>query len=295
VNFRELLERLRRWYQSHGERDRRIMLGVAIAVGLSLVYLVVVEPIVDYRRSVAEEIAEGHDRLEQAERFVGALDSLRTERDDLKQKLDQARTRLLPGASGAIGAAALQERVNTVAGTRGITVQSTQVMREEDVPPFKKVAVRLTLSGELKQFAGFLSDLEYGPQALRVPFVEVSRRGAAVAGRGPRALSVNTEVSGYLLARAEPEPAAEPAAPTEGGENPPAEGAETAPPEGREAGPAEGKEAPPAEAGGTPPTAGVAPPTAGGEATPPAPGVAPAPPSGAAPEQVGPPAPEVKG
>jgi len=265
VNFRELLERLRRWYQSHGERDRRIMLGVAIAVGLSLVYLVVVEPIVDYRRSVAEEIAEGHDRLEQAERFVGALDSLRTERDDLKQKLDQARTRLLPGASGAIGAAALQERVNTVAGTRGITVQSTQVMREEDVPPFKKVSVRLTLSGELKQFAGFLADIEYGPQALRVPFMEVSRRGAVVAGKGPRALSVNTEVSGYLLARAEPEPAA----PAEGGETPPAEGAETPP--------LEEKETPPAEAGGSPPAAG--------EATPP--------PSGAAPEQVGPPAPQV--
>ena len=261
MNVRELLDRVRRWYQSHGERDRRIMLGVAVAAGLSLVYLVVVEPIIDYRRSVAEEIAEGHDRLEQAERFVGALDSLRTERDDLKQKLDQARTRLLPGATGAIGAAALQERVNTVAGTRGITVQSTQVMREEDVSPFKKVSVRLTLSGELKQFAGFLADLEYGPQALRVPFMEVSRRGAAVAGKGPRALSVNTEVSGYLLARAEPEPAAEPAAPAEGGETPPAEGAETPPVEGKEPPPAAGGEAPP--------------------------------PSGAAPEQVGPPAPQV--
>jgi len=269
VNVRDLLDRGRRWYQSHAERDRRIILGVAIAVGLSLGYLAVVEPVVDYRRSVAEEVAEGHDRLEQAERFVGALDSLRTERDDLKQKLDQARTRLLPGASGAIGAAALQERVNTVAGTRGITVQSTQVMREEDAPPFKKVSVRLTLSGELKQFAGFLADVEYGPQALRVPFMEVSRRGAAVAGKGPRALSVNTEVSGYLLARAEPEPAVEPAVPPEGGETPPAEGGET----------------PPAEGGGTlPPQAGT-PPAPGGEATPP--------PSGAAPEQVGPPAPQV--
>ncbi len=279
MNYRDLLDRLRRWYQSHGERDRRIILGVAVAVGLSLVYIAVVEPIVDYRRSVAEEIAEGHEQLEQAERFVGALESLRAERDDLKQKLDQARTRLLPGATGAIGAAALQERVNSVAGTRGITVQSTQVMREEDAPPFKKVAVRLTLSGELKQFAGFLADLEYGPQALRVPFMEVSRRGAAVAGKGPRALSVNTEVSGYLLARAEPEPAAEPAAPAEGGENPPAEGAETPP--------AEAKPAPSADAGGTPPAAG-------GEA-PPRPSAPPAqsapPPAGATPEQMGPPAP----
>jgi len=218
VNLRGLLENIRRWYQSHGERDRRIILGVAIAAGLALVYVGVVAPIIDYRKAVAVEIAEGQERLEQAERFVGALDGLRAERDELKQRLDQARSRLLPGATGAIGAAALQERVNTVAGQRGITVQSTQVMREEEAPPFRKVAVRLTLSGELKQFAGFLSELEYGPQALRVPFMEISRRGAAVAGK-PRSLSVSLEVSGYLLARAEPEvpPAAE-AAPAEGGE-----------------------------------------------------------------------------
>ena len=236
MNFRGLVDGVRRWYQSHGERDRRIILGVVIAVGLSLVYLGVVEPITDYRKAVAEEIAEGHDRLDQAERFVGALDALRTERDDLKQKLGQARSRLLPGATGAIGAAALQERVNTVAGTRGITVQSTQVMREEDVNPFRKVSVRLTLSGELRQFAGFLSDLEYGPQALRVPFMEVSRRGAAVAGKGPRALSVSLEVSGYLLARAEEPPPSEPAPPAEAGDVTAPEGGETpeqvGPPEG---------------------------------------------------------------
>src|SRR4029453_13441005 len=119
-------------------------------------------------------------------------------------RLDQARSRLLPGTTGAIGAAALQERVNTVAGQRGITVQSTQVMREEEVEPFGKGAGRPPLSGELKGLAGFLSELENGPQALRVPFMEISRRGAAVAGK-PRALSVSLEVSGYLLARAEPE------------------------------------------------------------------------------------------
>ena len=236
MNLRGLLDSARRWYATHGERDRRIILGVAIAVGLALVYVGVVEPIIGYRKAVAEEIAEGQDRLEQAERFVGALDGLRKERDELKQRLDQARSRLLPGATGAIGAAALQERVNTVAGQRNITVQSTQVMREEEVPPFRKVAVRLTLSGELKDFAGFLSELENGPQALRVPFMEISRRGAQVAGK-PRALSVSLEVSGYLLARAEPEvpPAAE-AAPAEGGEAP----AEDSPEAPEQVGPPEG-------------------------------------------------------
>jgi general secretion pathway protein M len=237
VNLRPLVDRVRQWYASHGERDRRIILGVAIAVGLSLVYVGVVEPIGEYRAAVAEEIVEGQGRLEQAERFVAALEGLRAERNDLGQRLEQARGRLLPGTSGALGAAALQDRVNAVAAARGITVQSTQVMREEEADPFRKVAVRLTLSGELKAFAGFLSDLEYGPEALRVPFIEISRRGAAVAGRGPRTLSISLEVSGYQLARGEPEPPPAAEAPAEGpaaetGPAPEAGPAPAVPPEG---------------------------------------------------------------
>lgn len=244
MNWRGLVESVQRWYAAHGERDRRIILGVAIAVALAVLYVGVVEPVLAYRASVAEEMIEGQERLAQAERFVGALESLRAERNELRQKLAQARERLLPGDTGAIAAAALQDRVNAIAAERGITVQSTQVMREEEVAPFRKVSVRLTLSGELRAFAGLLADLEYGQHALRVPFMEISRRGAAVA-RAPRALSISLEVSGYQGSKAEPEPPAE-AAPAEGEEAAPAEGGETAPREGGESATGEST-APPAE------------------------------------------------
>ena len=62
-------------------------------------------------------------------------------------------------------------------------MQSTQVMKEEAVDPFRKVAVRLTLSGELKPFAELVSGLEYGQQ-LAIPFVEVNRRGAVPGAKG---------------------------------------------------------------------------------------------------------------
>ena len=38
-DLRALWDRALTWYRSHGERDRRIILGVLVAVGLSLVYL----------------------------------------------------------------------------------------------------------------------------------------------------------------------------------------------------------------------------------------------------------------
>ena len=285
----------RGWYGEHSARDRRMIAGVGLAVALSIVYVGVVDPLRAYRRRVAEEIGEGHDRLERFARFVGAVDALRAERAELKKRLAQAQSRLLPGDTGTLAAAALQERANTLASEKGVSVLSTQVMREEAADPFRKVAVRLTLSAELRPFAEFLSGLEYGPQQLTIPFVEVSRRGAVPGAKGPRLLSATVEVSGYLLAKdkakeAEPEPEAAPASEAApGGEAPapdatpePAPGAVEATPEAVPPGPppAAAESAPvPVAPAPPPPPAAVAPPPA---APPPAAEAQP-PPSPAAP------------
>ncbi len=199
MNLRALWVTARRWYDTHSTRDRRVILAVLGAIALSLVYVVGVDPLIRYRRRVGEEIADGQEQLERSARFLGAVDSLRAERDDLRTRLAQAKTHLLPGDSGTLGAAALQEQANSIAAEKGITVQSTQVMREEGADPFRRIAIRLTLSGEIKPFIELVSGLEYGPQELRIPFVEVSRRGAVAGQKGPRTLSGTVEVSGYQM------------------------------------------------------------------------------------------------
>jgi len=222
MNLRTLWATAQHWYATHSVRDRRIVLALAGALGVSLVYVGIVDPIVAYRQRVAQEIGEGQERLERSARFIGALDTLRAEREELRQRLTQAKTRLLPGGSGTLGAAALQERANALATEKGIAIQSAQVMREEPADPFRKVAVRLTLMGELRQFTDFVAGFEYGPHQLTIPFVEVNRRGAVPGAKGPRTLSATVEVSGYLLAEAKPKaPEAEPAE----GEGEPAGGA----------------------------------------------------------------------
>ena len=198
MNWRALWAQVVRWYAARPPRDRRIWGGVGVLVALSLLYLGVVKPVIGYRQGVKREIGEGLDQLEHARRFLAAADGLRAERDDQRQKLAQAKQRLLPGSSGTLGAAALQERANSLAAEKGVTVQSTQVMKEEPVDPFRKIAIRLTLSGELRPLAELLSGLEYGPQQLSIPFIEVSRRGAVPGAKGPRTLSATVEVSGYL-------------------------------------------------------------------------------------------------
>jgi type II secretory pathway component PulM len=192
----------RAWYEGHSTRDRRIVLGVLAAVGLSLVYVIVIEPVRDWRRAVAAEIDEGLERLERSQRLVSALDDLRAERDDLKARLGTARKRLLPAGSGTLGAAALQERANDFATSHGVTVRTAQVMREEPADPYRKVAVRLTLSGDLGSVAQMIAGLEHGRQ-LNVPFMEISRRGASARSTGSRNLSATVEVAGFIASDAD--------------------------------------------------------------------------------------------
>src|SRR5262249_60055114 len=107
------------------------------------------------------------------------------------------------------------ERTSSLAAEKGITVQSTQVMKEEAVDPYRKVSVGLTLSGELKPFAELLSGLEYDQQ-LAVPFVEANRRGAVPGAKGPRTIQATVEVTGFVLGE---EAKGEEAKGEEGGEN----------------------------------------------------------------------------
>ena len=295
AGLRVIWDRALVWYNGYGERDRRVILGILIAAGLSLVYVAVVEPVLDYRKSIGKEIADGQEELERSMRFVGAKDTLRAEREDLRKRLTQAKGRLLPGGTGTLGAAALQERANALAAEKGIAVQSTQVMKEEVSEPFRKVAVRLTLSGELKALADFVAGVEYGQQ-LTIPFIEVSRRGAVAGAKGPRTLSATVEVSGFVQGggNAKGEPAeGEAASPVDGlAEGQPIEGMPTMPlpgaaPEG--AAPGDGPADPPVATGSTivpvtfPPMV-IPPPTVPPSAAPPgAPSPPPLPPRGSVP------------
>jgi hypothetical protein len=189
---------IQHWYGGHSRRDQRIILGVLTLAGICLVYLYGVVPLREYRQRVSDEISEGQDQLARSARVLGSADSLRAERSELEKRLKQTRTRLLPGRGGTLGAAALQERTNSLAAEKGVTVQSTQVMKEEGVDPYRKVSVRLTLSGELKPFAELLSGLEYDQQ-LAIPFVEANRRGAVPGAKGPRTIQATVEVTGFVL------------------------------------------------------------------------------------------------
>jgi type II secretory pathway component PulM len=206
VTWRERLDGLwtpaRQWYARHGERDRRIIAAVAVAAAFSLLYVGLVVPLRDRRQRVEQEIDQGLTRIEHAERLVASRERLEAERVELRHRLKVARQRLLPGGSETLGAAALQERANALASAHGVTVRTTQVLRSEAAEPYRKVSVRLTLSGSLEGIAAMLGGLEYQHQLL-IPFLELSSRGGVARAGQPSDISATIEVAGFVSGKEE--------------------------------------------------------------------------------------------
>jgi hypothetical protein len=172
-----------------------------VALGALLVLVVLrygIGWLVDYRREVKEDIQLTADRLANARRTLERGPDLERQLNALRQRYDQTAAKLVPGDTPTLAAAALQERVSSLAAQKTVSLQTTQVMRDEAVGPFRKVSLRITANGELRNLADFLAELEFGDLRVSVPFIELSRRGAARRDTGPRAVSATLEISGIV-------------------------------------------------------------------------------------------------
>ncbi len=198
---------------------------VVMSVGASAAVMLVYAPVVRfnaYRDEVQQQIETSREEVEHLRSYVARAEQVRREGELLDKRLDGLKPRLVPGNTGPLAAAQLQDRVTTVAGDTAVSVQSTQVMREEPVGRYVQVTVRLTVRATLKALAAFLEGTEYGETQLAIPFLQIDRRGA-VAGRprtapggddNERILSATVEVRGLAAvgsAEARPEAAVPPA------------------------------------------------------------------------------------
>ena len=158
----------------------------------------------EHREAVREDIQQQAQRLANARQLLERAPAAAAEAKRLRQRYTELTTRLLPGDSPALAAAALQDRLSSVATERGVAIQSTQVLREEEQGDFQKAALRVTATGELGQLAHFLAELEQGTPQIEVTFIELNRRASPVrrvgmpTGGMARNVSATLQVTGFL-------------------------------------------------------------------------------------------------
>ncbi len=193
--------RLKQFWQRLSARERVLAGAALLALLLLLVRYGIVEPYLAYTARLEEEIEQEVQRVAKMQRQRDRREQIATQVNVLRQRFQETRQRLIPGGTPALASAHLQERIQTLASQRGLEVVTTQVMRDEAMGEFRKIAVQVTLRGELPAVADFVSGVEYGDWLLAVTTLEVrSTYNLRVRPReGPRnPLTITLEVGGVM-------------------------------------------------------------------------------------------------
>jgi len=158
----------------------------------------------DFRATVKDDVRLSAQRLATARRLAQRAPETKKEFETLQARYQATVAELVPGDTPTLAAAALQERVSALASEKKVSVQTTQVLKDEPLGTFRQVSLRITASGELHDLADFLTALEYGPLRVSIPFIELSRRGAMVRKQGVgRTVSATIQVSGVVQGTAQ--------------------------------------------------------------------------------------------
>jgi len=193
--------RLKQLWQRLSARER-VLGGVALlALLLVVIRYGIVESYLAYTAHLEEEIEQEVQRVAKMQRQRDRREQIATQVNVLRQRFQETRQRLIPGGTPALAAAHLQERIQTLASQSGLELVTTQVMRDEAVGEFRKIAVQVTLRGELPAVAGFVAGVEYGDWLLAVMTLEVrSTYNLRVRPKeGPRnPLTITLEVGGVM-------------------------------------------------------------------------------------------------
>jgi general secretion pathway protein M len=193
--------RLKQLWQRLSARER-VLGGVALlALLLVVIRYGIVESYLAYTAHLEEEIEQEVQRVAKMQRQRDRREQIATQVNILRQRFQETRQRLIPGGTPALAAAHLQERIQTLASQSGLELVTTQVMRDEAVGEFRKIAVQVTLRGELPAVADFVAGVEYGDWLLAVMTLEVrSTYNLRVRPKeGPRnPLTITLEVGGVM-------------------------------------------------------------------------------------------------
>jgi hypothetical protein len=182
-----------------------LLAAASIALLFVILQYGIVKPYRAYTRGLEERIEEQAMFVAKMARQRDRGPQVEQQVTQLRQRVQEVRQHLIPGATPALAASQLQDRLQSLASASGLDVLTTVSLRDEPAGEFRKTTVQMTLRGGLAQLARFVAAVEYGDWRLTVPSLEV--RGAynvRIAGLQqagvpkPNPLTVTLEVSGLM-------------------------------------------------------------------------------------------------
>lgn len=164
-----------------------LLLALAVLIWLPLAYL----------ERQNEALAEGERRLEELRARVPVREELLARQRELEQA-GSVQEALLTGSTPAVAAAQLQGNLSSLASAMGGEVTTVQILEPEEAPPFVRIGLRLSMTGDTATMRDFLYAVETRDPVLIVRSMTLTspEPEAADAAADPE-LSASFEIYGY--------------------------------------------------------------------------------------------------
>lgn len=182
--------------------SRAVALAILFLV-LGSLWLVLGQPVADRFAAYRARVAVVEERLPRLHRLAASAPTLEQQLARMRRD-PSARTRELSGASDALAAADLQNRVNRIASTQGAVLRSTQILPPTENEGFRRIAIRVAMETDTPSLQRIFYQLESSSTLLFLDSVEIRSRSGGRVQRAPAGnrtindtLSVRFELYGY--------------------------------------------------------------------------------------------------
>ncbi len=154
-----------------GRRGRLAALSLAL-IALGAAYLLIVAPIVDFHAGREARLEDLRILLPRLQAAADRVPELRVRLAELRAA---AKTRkvTLEGASDAIASADLQSRIEALAASVGAAIGSTESLPAEPRGAYRRIGLRLALSGPYATLVKLLAQLDEATPPLVIDNLQI--------------------------------------------------------------------------------------------------------------------------
>jgi general secretion pathway protein M len=192
-------------------RNGRLLALALTAIALLLVWDLVLLPLVDWYGTRAARLADADALLRRERLLAERLPALR----DAARRLADAKApaALMEQSSDVLAAAALQERVQQMAGSLGLNLASTESLPATDAGSYRRIGVRVSLSARYPAMVKLFAAIEQAQPVMLLDDLQL--HGARLSPQPDSPLEAAFTVLAFRLAgpAAERHAAPQPAAP----------------------------------------------------------------------------------
>lgn len=164
-----------------GGRRGQALAGLLALMVVAVVWLAVAAPLHDLYAGRAERVAEQREKLTHLARLAAVLPALRQAATTTAPG-GPPPAALLSGETDAIAGAALQGMVQDMATAAGATLASAEALPSEQQGGFRRIALRIALSGDWSVLMAMLRAVESSQYRLLVDDVQLHAAARLQAG-----------------------------------------------------------------------------------------------------------------